>query len=203
MDPGFESSLKASSPEPLRLCGLCHKPFLKETSYNRHVLYCRRAQNRPRTRVRSCRACITAKVKCNFQPRCLRCTNKGLECVYDKARSAAAAAANAGATVTATHESQVADEQPAENLAPAFTPASLPDGDITSTLQAVTLMFESAGMEDKTVQAEFKHSMFRLYSASIAAHNLYLTPDRATMRYFMRTNQGLAHGGIRNMKTVD
>lgn len=54
-----------------------------ETSYNRHVIYCRRVKNRRRSRVRSCRACSAAKAKCSFQPHCLRCTNKGIQCVYD------------------------------------------------------------------------------------------------------------------------
>lgn len=47
------------------------------------MLYCRRAQNRPQTRARACRACNLAKVKCTLQPQCLRCSNKGLNCVYD------------------------------------------------------------------------------------------------------------------------
>ncbi|KAK9481971.1 hypothetical protein V1527DRAFT_486132 [Lipomyces starkeyi] len=135
---------------------------MPETSYNRHVLYCRRAQNRPRIRVRSCRACITAKVKCNFQPRCLRCTNKGFECVYDKARSAAAAAAaiaanaaNAGATVTATNESQVADEQPAANVAPAFTLASLPDDDITSTLHDLCASSGATNIDETQIDVDW------------------------------------------------
>ncbi|KAK7990522.1 hypothetical protein PG990_014802 [Apiospora arundinis] len=83
MHSGSESSPQASSPLPLRFCGICHKPFLKESSYRRHVLYCRRAQSRPQTRAKACRACNLAKVKCTLQPQCLRCNNKGLDCVYD------------------------------------------------------------------------------------------------------------------------
>lgn len=93
-----------SAPGSLRLCGFCQKPFLKgefifsstvlqshrnidslilETSYNRHVLYCRRAKSTRRSRVRSCRACSDAKAKCTFQSQCSRCTIKGIKCVYD------------------------------------------------------------------------------------------------------------------------
>jgi hypothetical protein len=54
-----------------------------ETSYNRHISYCRRTHHRPRTRGRSCKSCSAAKAKCSFQPRCSRCVNKSLECVYE------------------------------------------------------------------------------------------------------------------------
>lgn len=115
MDSGSEPAPNISSPEPMRFCGICHKPFLKETSYHRHVLYCRRAQNRPNTRARSCRACTKAKAKCSFQPRCQRCTNKGLDCVFDTPASTAAA-------VSTREAMQVLHQQPqaqplAENVA--------------------------------------------------------------------------------------
>jgi hypothetical protein len=95
-----------------------HNHSVLETSYNRHVLYCRRAQNRPRTRVRSCRPCSIAKAKCSFHPRCSRCINKGLECVYD--------------TATATRKNQVVDEQLAQINTPNFSPISLTSGIFTS-----------------------------------------------------------------------
>ena len=63
-----------------------------ESSYSRHVVYCRRARHRPQTRARVCQACSSAKVKCNLQPRCQRCINKGIECVYDTSASSPTAA---------------------------------------------------------------------------------------------------------------
>jgi Fungal Zn(2)-Cys(6) binuclear cluster domain len=90
------------APSALHFCIFCDKPFTKGTyrqslneaytsltthaadsSYNRHLSYCRRAQRRPRVRARSCQACSVAKTKCSFHPRCSRCTVKGLKCVYD------------------------------------------------------------------------------------------------------------------------
>lgn len=84
-----------------------------ETSYNRHVLYCRRAKNRRRSRVRSCRACSAAKAKCSFQPHCLRCTNKGIECVYDNLTD------------------RISDEHMAQVTEPAFPSTSLTGDDFT------------------------------------------------------------------------
>lgn len=55
-----------------------------EPSYNRHVSYCRRSQNRPRHRQRSCRQCSLARTKCSFHSRCNRCVTKGLNCSYDR-----------------------------------------------------------------------------------------------------------------------
>lgn len=89
----------------------------EETSYNRHISYCRRAHSR-RTRVKSCRACSLAKAKCSFQPQCLRCANKGLECVYDTA-------------TTIAGRDRVADGQPSQNNPLAFSPASSTAGDFT------------------------------------------------------------------------
>lgn len=70
-------------------CQLCDKPFSKESSYKRHISYCRRSQARSRVRPRSCLACNAAKVKCTFQTPCRRCLDKGLECVYEVSRRTA------------------------------------------------------------------------------------------------------------------
>jgi hypothetical protein len=56
---------------------------LLDLAYKRHVSYCRRSQDRPRTRPRSCQSCNAAKVKCTFQTPCRRCEVKGLDCVYE------------------------------------------------------------------------------------------------------------------------
>lgn len=64
------------------------------SSLSRHVSYCRRAQKRPRSRRKACRACNAAKARCTFQTCCSRCTNKGLECVYEE-RSTAPQSASA------------------------------------------------------------------------------------------------------------
>jgi hypothetical protein len=101
---GFDASRHASygsSAAPLvYYCSLCEKPYARgETSSNpsiyfltkltyeiealrdRHMRYC---GSRPRKRLRSCQACNAAKTKCSFEPSCLRCTKKGIECVYDE-----------------------------------------------------------------------------------------------------------------------
>ena len=57
-------------------------------SRNRHVLYCRKklGDNLPVLR-KSCAACRKAKVKCNSEfPRCRRCIDKDLVCVYELTR---------------------------------------------------------------------------------------------------------------------
>ena len=96
-----------------------------ETSYKRHVLYCRRTQNRLRTRARACRACNLAKVKCNLQSRCSRCLSKNLDCVYDTTTTTAIA------TAAASNGGQVADDGQSQNVTQAFTPISFNDGSIT------------------------------------------------------------------------
>ena len=83
------------------ICPLCDKAYARgslrshrplafwslnlssESSYNRHVKYCQRAQNRRKGRPKSCTACNLSKAKCSFRkPQCLRCETKGLHCVY-------------------------------------------------------------------------------------------------------------------------
>lgn len=126
MDTKLQSPHNHLLPGPVQLCSFCYKPFLNETSYNRHVQYCRHTKNRPRTRVRSCRACTKAKRKCSGQPRCQRCTHKRFECVYDTTMSTATTAAAAAAR----ESTQVVDKkpQPAENVTP------LAGGHITDSL---------------------------------------------------------------------
>jgi hypothetical protein len=122
----------------MQICGFCRKPFLKgcsrvtftlrfpivdlflETSYKRHVLYCRRTQHRPRTRARACRACNLAKVKCNLQSRCSRCLSKNLQCVYDAAT----------ATIAASDCDQVVDKGQPRDGTQASTRVSLTDDNV-------------------------------------------------------------------------
>ncbi|TVY83748.1 hypothetical protein LSUE1_G001156, partial [Lachnellula suecica] len=108
------------------------------TSYNRHTSYCRRAHNRPRTRTRSCRSCSTAKAKCSFQPRCLRCTNKGLDCIYDN-------------TTTSRPEQLAEEEATPEANGPVFTPSSSSSmgGDFT-----FNDMFATAGQATNNYEAQ-------------------------------------------------
>ncbi|KAH7092162.1 hypothetical protein FB567DRAFT_516648 [Paraphoma chrysanthemicola] len=119
MDSALESRSPTSSPGFVQMCVFCRKPFLKETSYKRHVLYCRRTQHRPRTRARACRACSLAKVKCNLQSRCSRCLSKNLHCVYDTAT----------ATIAVSDSDQVVDGPPQDGTQ-ATTLASLTNGNI-------------------------------------------------------------------------
>jgi len=110
--------MDSTFPGPVRLCSICRKPFLKgtEASYNRHILYCRRTHNRHRTRIRSCRPCSIAKLKCDLQsPSCSRCTNKSLECAYDSSTPAA----------NTTPKGRRATEQSTATMTPAFSPAFL------------------------------------------------------------------------------
>jgi hypothetical protein len=51
-----------------------------EYSRDRHLRYC---GSRTRNRPRSCLACNASKTKCSFEAPCLRCTKKGVECVYN------------------------------------------------------------------------------------------------------------------------
>lgn len=93
-----------------------------------------------------------AKVKCNFQPRCLRCTNKGLECVYDAATASASVPAP---TAAPTRESQVADEQPAENVSPVFTLGPLADDEISSTFNDLCASSGSINMDEAQVNLDW------------------------------------------------
>jgi hypothetical protein len=96
------------------LCKICSKTFTKRrvdsscsqtalvicstvvlgTSRNRHVLYCRKklVDNLPVLR-KSCAACRKTKAKCDSAlPKCTRCDDKGLTCVYELTRKSAASA---------------------------------------------------------------------------------------------------------------
>ncbi|KAH8674627.1 hypothetical protein BGZ60DRAFT_404421 [Tricladium varicosporioides] len=81
------TSRSCSSPNLLLICPLCQKPYSVESSYRRHVIYCRRTQSRPKSRQRSCRPCNSAKAKCTFEATCGRCRKKGLQCIYEKSFS--------------------------------------------------------------------------------------------------------------------
>ena len=59
---------------------------IAEYSRNRHLPYCRRSQNRQRTRQKSCQACSIAKTKCSAGEKCSRCSSRGLNCIYDDSR---------------------------------------------------------------------------------------------------------------------
>ncbi|KAH7068214.1 hypothetical protein BKA63DRAFT_521352 [Paraphoma chrysanthemicola] len=120
MDSALDICSSTSSTGSVQMCGFCRKPFLKETSYKRHVLYCRRTQHRPRTRARACRACSLAKVKCNLQSRCSRCLSKNLHCVYDTTT----------ATIAASGCDQVVDKAQPQDETQAPTLVSLTNGDI-------------------------------------------------------------------------
>ncbi|KAI1469905.1 uncharacterized protein F4812DRAFT_469937 [Daldinia caldariorum] len=69
--------------DTIRFCNLCNKPISTESAYKRHVAYCRRTQDRPKKRRRSCRECHSAKAKCSFETECARCKARGLDCVYE------------------------------------------------------------------------------------------------------------------------
>lgn len=56
-----------------------------DSAYHRHFQYCSRTHHRPKVRSSSCRNCSAAKVKCTFEPQCLRCKKKGISCVYRRA----------------------------------------------------------------------------------------------------------------------
>ncbi|KAI1396244.1 hypothetical protein F4819DRAFT_143841 [Hypoxylon fuscum] len=77
-------SVNVLPSDTIRFCGLCNKPISTESAYKRHVQYCRRSQDRPRRRPRSCKECHSAKAKCSFESEsCSRCLTKGLICLYE------------------------------------------------------------------------------------------------------------------------
>jgi hypothetical protein len=60
-----------------------------EKAHIRHTSYCRKKAKRPpRSRKRSCLACIKAKAHCNVatSPRCSRCRQKGIECKLERSQ---------------------------------------------------------------------------------------------------------------------
>ena len=93
-----------SSSTAIYFCSICDKPFTNgrnssgacflapsnltfwaANSRDRHFRYCgRHTRNRPR----SCQACNAAKTKCSFEVPCLRCTKRGIECIYNEAVTA-------------------------------------------------------------------------------------------------------------------
>ncbi|KAE8548320.1 hypothetical protein EYB25_008698 [Talaromyces marneffei] len=134
----FQSGHTASASGFLRFCEVCDKPFLKEVSYHRHIVYCRRAKNRRRTRLRSCRACSAAKAKCSFQPQCLRCTNKGIDCVYD----------------TVAVASSVPDQVRVEHMAQITTPA-LSSASLTGDGLALGDLFTSCDTDSAQIDIDW------------------------------------------------
>ena len=112
----IHSSQNSASLTAIYFCSICDEPFTNgrnlswgsflapsnltfwaANSRDRHVRYCGR---HTRNRQRSCQACNAAKTRCSFEMPCLRCTKRGVECVYDEvvtarrrtlSRSAAAA----------------------------------------------------------------------------------------------------------------
>lgn len=143
-----------STTGPMQLCGFCRKPFLRsclnfnplftitnrrlESSYNRHVLYCRRTHGQPRIRARACQACNQAKVKCNLQARCLRCTNKNLECVYNTTEASA---------FTASHQ--------AENVTQASIPALRTSDRITETFSDLYTLGGTQDLEEAQIDMDW------------------------------------------------
>jgi hypothetical protein len=82
-DKPFSKGERRVLPETSMSCELTALCPFKDSSYKRHVSYCRQSQGRPRVRPKSCRSCNAAKVKCTFQTPCRRCADKGLECTYE------------------------------------------------------------------------------------------------------------------------
>ncbi|KAL4906639.1 hypothetical protein BDW74DRAFT_136200 [Aspergillus multicolor] len=68
---------------PVLRCGICNKPFDKQSTLKRHGYYCRSRNGARITRIRSCVSCAKRKARCdNRRPRCSRCSAKGSECHY-------------------------------------------------------------------------------------------------------------------------
>ncbi|KAL4751640.1 hypothetical protein BDW72DRAFT_173411 [Aspergillus terricola var. indicus] len=68
---------------PVLRCGLCNKPFDKQSTLKRHGYYCRSRRAGPTARSRSCISCARRKARCdNRWPKCSRCVAKDVECQY-------------------------------------------------------------------------------------------------------------------------
>lgn len=96
-----------------------YRPLIRttETSFTRHVQYCkRRAATKRTSRPRACRHCRTTKSKCDAQWPCSRCTSRQKECVYDKPWPTAGAAGES-ATVAVAESARVAEEGSQESAA--------------------------------------------------------------------------------------
>ncbi|KAL5050498.1 hypothetical protein BDW71DRAFT_174055 [Aspergillus fruticulosus] len=62
---------------PVLRCGLCNKPFDKQSTLKRHGYYCRSRKAGPTARSRSCISCARRRARCdNRRPRCSRCVAK-------------------------------------------------------------------------------------------------------------------------------
>ncbi|KIH88423.1 hypothetical protein SPBR_06801 [Sporothrix brasiliensis 5110] len=93
-----DTVLATNMAPSLYFCPVCGKPSTQESSFTRHVQYCRRrAATKRTTRPRACRHCRATKSKCDAQWPCSRCTSKHKECVYDKPWHVADAASDSTA----------------------------------------------------------------------------------------------------------
>ena len=142
------SSQDSSSSTAIYFCSICDKPFTNgrnisgasilapsnltfwaATSRDRHFRYCGR---HTRSRPRSCRACNAAKTKCSFEVPCLRCTKRGIECLYDD--SVAAGRRTLPSSAAAAHTVRVEPcRRPSTSLAFGASHADdgiLPNGEI-------------------------------------------------------------------------
>ncbi|RDW72264.1 Zn(II)2Cys6 transcription factor domain-containing protein [Aspergillus mulundensis] len=73
---------------PVLRCGLCNKPFDKQSTLKRHGYYCRSRGGGRTARSRSCVSCAKRKARCdNRRPGCSRCLAKGFDCHYPAATS--------------------------------------------------------------------------------------------------------------------
>jgi hypothetical protein len=104
-------------------------------SHRRHVTYCRRTQEQPRKRRKSCYACNAAKVRCSFQQCCSRCRSKGLDCVYDDPRRPPVDSelpakepniSDSSGSVTSSHGERPTTLEPGRNSSSATTASSQP-----------------------------------------------------------------------------
>ncbi|KAL6237650.1 hypothetical protein BDW75DRAFT_203294, partial [Aspergillus navahoensis] len=76
---------------PVLRCGLCNKPFDKQSTLKRHEYYCRSRRSGPTARSRSCISCAKRKARCdNRWPRCSRCVAKCVQCHYPATTSSGA-----------------------------------------------------------------------------------------------------------------
>ena len=134
-------------------------------------MYCRRARHRPQARARACQACSSAKVKCNLQPRCQRCINKGIECVYDL---------SSASPLTATNGSRlVGNPQSRPGTQTSTTPAWLADDEVT-----IQTSNELYAREDSDIYTEWKLLDFGANDimSQSAKSSLPCLPEQPTVR---------------------
>ncbi|KAH7325561.1 hypothetical protein B0I35DRAFT_420758 [Stachybotrys elegans] len=94
----------SAASEFLSFCPQCHKAYTlgqslslyawkictnatSESTFQRHLKYCRRTNDGSKRRLQSCVSCKSSKKKCcATKPRCSRCELKGWPCGYEDAR---------------------------------------------------------------------------------------------------------------------